>query len=206
MDQLNIFGADAVNPLFKDGLIEYVPQFFSRDESGLLFDDLKENIDWRQETLQIYGRQVKTPRLTAWYGDEGISYKYSGVVFNALPWTDALLQIKQKIEPLAGEEFNSVLLNLYRNGNDSMGWHSDDEPELGINPIIASVNFGQERRFDFRHTKDHHIKYSVNLSGGSVLVMKGNIQHNWQHQIAKTKKANNARINLTFRKIKMPAF
>jgi alkylated DNA repair dioxygenase AlkB len=175
---------------------------FTENESRRLFQQLISSIEWKQEELSMYGKKVKTPRLTAWYGDENKSYKYSGVRFYALPWTEDLLFIKTITEALSGETFNSVLLNLYRDGNDSMAWHSDDEPELGTNPIIASVNFGQERRFDFRQKKDHSIKHSVMLENGSVLIMKGDIQHHWQHQLAKTAKAIKPRINLTFRKIK----
>jgi len=184
-----------------DDLLVYHPGFFDVQESAVLLESLLSTIQWKQETLFIYGSPVKTPRLTAWYGDEGVSYTYSGRQFFGLPWTGALLEIKSRIEPVAQTTFNSVLLNYYRDGNDSMGWHSDDEPELGINPIIASVNFGQERRFDLRKINNHQQKHSVNLANGSLLVMKGDLQHQWQHQVAKSKKAMSARINLTFRLI-----
>jgi alkylated DNA repair dioxygenase AlkB len=196
MSQTELFQHD---DHFPDDQLEYHPGFFGQQESIRLMAALLSTIQWKQETLHIYGRQVKTPRLTAWYGDEGVSYTYSGRQFLGLPWTKELLDIKARIEPITQTTFNSVLLNYYRDGNDSMGWHSDDEPELGINPIIASVNFGQERRFDLRKTTDHHKKHSVVLADGSLLVMKGDLQHHWQHQVAKSKKAMGARINLTFR-------
>jgi len=202
MKQLNIFEETTINRLERDGLLDYRPDFFSLDESVTFFGSLKNTIDWKQETLQIYGKKIKTPRLTAWYGDKNVAYKYSGVTFYALPWTPDLSEIKAKIELLAGEVFNSVLLNLYRDGKDSMSWHSDDEPELGKNPVIASVNFGEVRRFDFRNKKNPSQKHIINLGNGSLLIMKGDIQHNWQHQVAKTAKIKGARINLTFRKIK----
>ena len=183
------------------GLLDYKSSVFNVEESDYLLKRLSDHIDWKQETLTLYGKQVLTPRLTAWYGDENVSYKYSGVTFYAMPWTEELLTIKSTIEPLAGVTFNSVLLNLYRDGKDSMGWHSDDEPELGKNPVIASVNFGQERRFDFRLKTDHRQKHHILLANGSALIMKGDIQHHWQHQIAKSAKPMRVRINLTFRKI-----
>lgn len=183
-------------------LLQYHPSVFTQSESYELFTLLTERIDWRQEAIFIYGRKVLTPRLTAWYGDHGAVYKYSGVAFDPLPWTDELLQIKSKAEILAGTSFNSVLLNFYRDGNDSMGWHSDDEPELGRDPIIASVNFGEARRFDLRLKADHKQKQHILLEDGSILVMKGDLQHYWQHQVAKSAKVKGPRINLTFRMIK----
>jgi alkylated DNA repair dioxygenase AlkB len=182
-------------------LLDYRPNFFPQPESQTYFEHLTHTIQWKQEELRIYGRVVKTPRLTAWYGDEGAAYTYSGVRFEGLPWTAELLEIKHKVETAFGVGFNSVLLNLYRDGRDSMGWHSDDEQELGLNPVIASVNFGQERRFDFRHKENHTLKHSVLLGDGSILLMKGDIQHHWQHQVAKTAKPIGARINLTFRNV-----
>jgi len=183
-------------------LLNYFPEVFPAAESKSLFEKLTENITWRQESIIIFGRKVLTPRLTAWYGDAGAVYKYSGVSFDPLPWTEELLFIKSKAEGLAGTIFNSVLLNLYRDGSDSMGWHSDDEPELGRDPIIASVNLGEARRFDLRLKTDHHQKLQILLEDGSVLVMKGELQHYWQHQIAKSAKVKGRRINLTFRTIK----
>ena len=183
-------------------MLSYFPEVFPAAESKSLFEKLTENITWRQESIIIFGRKVLTPRLTAWYGDAGAVYKYSGVSFDPLPWTEELLYIKSKAEALAGTTFNSVLLNLYRDGSDSMGWHSDDEPELGRDPIIASVNLGEARRFDLRLKTDHHQKLQILLEDGSVLVMKGDLQHHWQHQIAKSAKVKEPRINLTFRTIK----
>jgi alkylated DNA repair dioxygenase AlkB len=183
-------------------LLQYYPSAFTLSESNELFTKLTERIDWRQESIFICGRKVLTPRLTAWYGDRGAVYKYSGVAFDPLPWTDELLLIKSKAEALSGTRFNSVLLNLYRDGNDSMGWHSDDEPELGPDPVIASVNFGEARRFDLRLKADHKQKQHILLEDGSVLIMKGDLQHHWQHQVAKSAKIQNTRINLTFRTIK----
>jgi alkylated DNA repair dioxygenase AlkB len=199
MQQLNIF--NPTDCVFEN-LLDYQPAFFTAPESQNFMAALIRNISWKQETLIIFGRSVKTPRLTAWYGDTGVAYKYSGKQFLALPWTNELLEIKEKTEHFANVKFNSVLLNYYRDGNDSMGWHSDDEPELGLNPIIASVNFGQERRFDFRNKSNHAQKHRILLANGSLLIMKGDLQHHWQHQIAKSKQIMKERINLTFRLVK----
>lgn len=185
----------------QDGELVYYPGFFSAEEAERYFNILKEDIDWRQEGMKLYGKEVLFPRLMAWYGDRGSSYAFSGRRYEPLEWTEELSYIKDKVAALAGVEFNSVLLNRYRNGNDSMGWHADDEPELGKDPVIASVNFGAARRFMFRHMREK-LKYEVELTHGSVLIMKGSIQHYWQHQVPKTKKAMDERINLTFRVIK----
>jgi alkylated DNA repair dioxygenase AlkB len=149
----------------------------------------------------MYGKVIKTPRLTAWYGDRDKEYIYSGTKHYPIPWAKELLQIKARIEPIAGVKFNSVLLNYYRYANDSVAWHSDDESELGVNPIIASVSFGQVRRFDIKHKQDRNQKYSIYLENGSLLIMKGDLQHNWVHRIPKSAKPLKARVNLTFRVI-----
>jgi alkylated DNA repair dioxygenase AlkB len=139
------------------------------------------------------------PRLTAWYGDQGKSYTYSGIEQHPEHWHPTLKLIKSKIEQIAQISFNSVLINLYRNGKDSVSWHSDDEPELGENPIIASVSFGATRRFYLRHKHSKNHKIDIDLASGSFLLMQGETQHFWQHQIAKTAKEIQPRINLTFR-------
>jgi alkylated DNA repair dioxygenase AlkB len=200
MEQLSFFdgGQGLKLPL---ELMDYRPNFFTREESTGLMQKLKATIAWKQETIQMYGKLLNTPRLTAWYGDNSKTYAFSGNKYHPLSWTPELLFIKQKIEQTAGLTFNSVLLNDYRNGNDSVAWHADDEPELGINPVIASVSFGQVRRFDVRHKQDHKLKYSVELESGSLLIMKGDLQHNWEHQVPKSAKAVKERINLTFRMI-----
>jgi alkylated DNA repair dioxygenase AlkB len=174
---------------------------FNASDSAAFFTELYHAIDWRQDSITVYGQRVPLPRLTAWYGDAGTTYSYSGITMQPQPWTPALWQIKQAIQPLAGVEFNSVLLNLYRDGNDSVGWHSDDEPELGENPVIGSVSFGAERRFQLRHKMNHAWKQEITLNSGSLLLMQGTTQHFWQHQVPKTAKPVSARINLTFRVI-----
>jgi len=179
--------------------MEYIPGLFSVQESIILMKEFISNVPWQQRTVTMYGKQIITPRLTAWYGDKGKDYTFSGTKFDPLPWTKELLQIREKVEQIADVTFNTVLLNYYRDGSDSVAWHSDDEYELGIKPVIASVSLGQARRFDVRHKVDHQKKYSVNLENGSLLLMRGDLQHSWEHRIAKSTKILKERINLTFR-------
>jgi len=174
--------------------------FFIKSQSDFYLQELFPTVAWRQDKIQLFGKRIWLPRLTAWYGDPGKSYKYSGIQNEPQPWIPALLEIKQAVEAATKVAFNSVLLNYYRHGQDSMGWHADDEPELGPNPVIASVSFGQERRFDFRHRIDKALsKESIFLAHGSLLVMQGPTQHFWQHQLPKTKVISAPRLNLTFR-------
>lgn len=175
--------------------------FFGKNESEEIFSELYRTVAWKQETTSLYGRQIALPRLTAWYGDEGRAYTYSKIKMEPQPWIPILKSIKLQIEEISNEVFNSVLLNLYRDGKDSISWHSDDEPELGKNSVIASVSFGGTRRFMFRHKYKKELKFNIELNPGSLLLMKGETQHFWQHQIPKTNKVIQPRINLTFRKI-----
>ncbi len=150
----------------------------------------------------MFGKAIAQPRLTAWYGDEGAIYTYSNLTNRPLEWTPELLVIKARAEKTAQMNFNSVLLNYYRNGQDSMGWHQDNEPELGEQPVIASVNFGATRRFQLRHKKRKDLDtFSIDLEHGSLLVMRGTTQEFWKHQVPKTTQSVGARINLTFRLI-----
>ncbi len=184
----------------------FIEHFFEKKEADSLQKVLTETIAWEQGAITMFGKKVLEPRLTAWYGEAGKSYTYSGKTQYGLVWTDALTWIKNKIEdecqtlvmchqPL----FNSVLLNYYRNGQDSMGWHSDDERELGRNPVIASLNFGESRRFLLRRKDNKSIKHELLLTHGSLLIMSGEMQHFWQHAVPKEPKKNHPRINLTFR-------
>lgn len=182
-----------------DGDVLLYRTLFDEKESNQLFSELYNNTNWKQESIKLYGKLVPIPRQTAWYGDSGKSYTYSKIAMTPEPWTPTLLVIKSKIEVLSGVQFNSVLLNLYRNGSDSVAWHSDDESELGENPVIGSVSFGGTRRFMFRHKSKKELKKEVDLTHGSFLLMKGATQHFWQHQIPKTTKKIEPRINLTFR-------
>ncbi len=185
-----------------DAEVLFYRGFFGEAESEKLFQALADNIHWAEQNITIYGKTVKVPRLVAWYGDAGKSYTYSGTTMHPEPWTPVLSMMKVRIEAVAGIVFNSVLLNFYRNGQDSMGWHSDDEPELGANPVIASVSFGATRTFQFKHKHNSELRQSIDLTPGSLLLMGGTTQHFWKHQIPKTKKTLGPRINLTFRAIK----
>jgi alkylated DNA repair dioxygenase AlkB len=152
----------------------------------------------------MYGKRIAVPRLTAWFGDAETNYTYSGLTMVPEPWTPELLELKSRLEPRArGTTFNSVLLNLYRDGNDSVAWHSDDEPELGRNPVIASLSLGQARSFRLKHDHDDSIPpVQIELTHGSLLVMSGALQHHWKHQLPKRRSVNlGPRINLTFRQI-----
>ncbi|MDQ3022324.1 MAG: alpha-ketoglutarate-dependent dioxygenase AlkB [Bacteroidota bacterium] len=185
-----------------DGKILYYENFFPNNLSNEYFDELLKNINWKHEKIKMFGKEMNVPRFTAWYGDENKIYTYSGIAMNPAKWNDSLLQIKKKIEKESKINFNSVLLNLYRDGNDSVSWHSDDEPELGINPVIASISFGAHRKFQLRHKENKKEKLSIELKHGSLLLMLDNTQHFWEHQIPKTSKKIEQRINLTFREIK----
>ncbi|MGN7723539.1 alpha-ketoglutarate-dependent dioxygenase AlkB family protein [Chitinophaga sp. 22620] len=189
------------NLLPVDGEAVLYPALFTREESDRYLQLLQETINWKQEPVTLFGKTVMQPRLTAWYGDEGKAYSYSGITMHPQPWTDALLAIKARVEAAAGHEFNSALMNFYRNGQDSMGWHRDNESSLGLNPVIGSVSFGAVREFQFRHYMNRSLKRAVLLTHGSVLIMAGATQHFWQHALPKTAKPLGARINITFRKI-----
>ena len=185
----------------QDGELRLYPHIFSPEERGTFFNQLKEKVNWQQEEIKLYGRKIPLPRLTAWFGDEGKTYMYSGITVEPEPWTPILLEIKSKIEEVSNVKFNSVLLNYYRNERDSVSWHSDDEPELGKNPIIGSVSFGDVRTFQLKHKTDKSLKISRDLPDGSYLEMAGSTQHHWLHQIPKRTRKIGPRINLTFRTI-----
>lgn len=183
-----------------NGELLYVRHFLDTTQSDRYLNLLLKSVDWKQESMHLYGKTVQFPRLTAWYGDPNKAYTFSGITLQPTAFTPALLEIKRHVETLAGVKFNSVLLNRYRNGNDSISWHTDDEKELGRNPVIASLNLGATRVFQLRHN-DTKEKIALELSHGSLLIMRGELQHFWKHQIPKTKKAVGERINLTFRVI-----
>jgi len=178
------------------------PNLFSYSDADQYLIELKKSVQWSQEIISMYGKKIKVPRLSAWYGEENLAYEYSGIKTVAIPWIPALKAIKNKIELATRCTFNSVLINLYRDGNDSVDWHSDDEPELGIAPVIASVSFGEQRKFQLKNKFDPNIKHSVMLPHGSLLIMSGKTQANWLHKIAKSKREMATRINLTFRTIR----
>jgi alkylated DNA repair dioxygenase AlkB len=184
-----------------DADVVFYPGFYSSEENELFFQTLMQKIVWKSEHIQIAGRKVLLPRLTAWYGDEGKVYHYSGITVHPVGWTDLLRQIKSRVETVAETSFNSVLLNLYPNEQASVSWHSDDEPELGVNPVIASVSFGVARNFQLKHKHLPDERREILLTPGSLLLMRGTTQHFWKHRIPKTTKPHGPRINLTFRVI-----
>ena len=185
----------------QDGKLRLYPHLFSPEERDSFFRKLKENVKWQQEEIKLYGRVIPLPRLTAWFGDAGKTYMYSGITVEPEPWTPILLEIKSRIEEVSDVTFNSVLLNYYRNERDSVSWHSDDESELGKNPIIGSVSFGDVRTFQLKHKTNKSLTISRDLPDGSYLEMAGSTQHHWLHQIPKRTRKIGPRINLTFRVI-----
>ena len=203
--QTDLFGQtiETPNPIItlEDAELLYHPTFYDSVESDRIFKTLLESIEWKQDKIMMYGKELPLPRLSAWYGDNNKPYTYSGITLNPLPWTDELLKIKDRIENEAKVKFSSVLLNRYRDGQDYVGWHTDAEKELGKNPVIGSVNFGATRKFQLRRIDDHKEKFEVELKHGTFLVMQGSTQHFWQHQVPKTATKIGERLNLTFRVI-----
>ncbi|GFE72289.1 alpha-ketoglutarate-dependent dioxygenase AlkB [Chroococcus sp. FPU101] len=186
--------------LIEQGEIIYYSNFFDQPTSDFLYQELEKKIKWSQEYFKIYGKSIALPRLTAWYGEPEKRYTYSNIEMNPHPWIEPLLFMKKEIELVAKVKFNSVLLNFYRDGNDGVAWHSDDEKELGESPVIGSVSLGGIRRFMLKpKNKESNQKYEIELADGSFLLMSGETQKYWLHQIPKTKKQVKPRINLTFR-------
>lgn len=184
-----------------DAELEYFPNFLNKEKADLLLQKLLKEVPWQQQNIKLFGKEIPQPRLTAFYAEQGISYTYSGLQLQPNNFSTELWELKQKTQELSGYDFNTCLANLYRHGNDSMGWHADDEKVLGKNPVIASISLGGIRRFQFKHTTNKDLKESIELQHGSLLIMKGSMQHFWKHQLPKTKKEVAPRINLTFRKI-----
>jgi alkylated DNA repair dioxygenase AlkB len=188
------------NLLPYDGLVNYYGKIIASLDSNNYFDNLLNTIEWKNDQSIIYGKLIVTKRKVAWYGDTDFEYSYSNTIKRALPWTKDLLDLKAIIEEKTNEKFNSCLLNLYHDGNEGMGWHSDAEKELKKNGAIGSLSFGAERKFIFKH-KETNESISVILENGSLLVMKDTTQSNWQHRLPPTKRIIRPRINLTFRTI-----
>lgn len=185
-----------------DAEMEYYPEFFPLAKANELFELLQTETPWQQDTITVFGKTHLQPRLTALFGNEGKPYGYSNIVMQPHHWSPLMMYIKEEVEKACSENFTTVLLNNYRDGRDSNGWHSDNEKELGRNPVIASISFGAERVFQLKHNTIKEAKQNITLEHGSLLVMKGTTQHFWKHQIPKTIKPIGARINLTFRIIK----
>ena len=182
-----------------DGKAIYYGKIIRPDEANKYLNSLQEEIAWEHDEVNIFGKHIVTKRKVAWYGDNNFAYTYSNATKVALPWSKLLKHLKEKVEKVAGATFNSCLLNLYHNGDEGMGWHSDNEKELGNDPIIASVSFGAERKFALKH-KETNQTCTIILEHGSLLVMKEGSQKNWWHRLPPTKKIKKPRVNLTFRK------
>ena len=181
------------------GRLFYKEKFLNSTEK--LFEVLKKETPWRQDEIFLFGQWRAIPRMHAWYGDEGTEYTYSHLKLSPLPWTETLKDLKQKVEQETGHSFNCALVNLYRHGQDSNGWHSDNEKELGINPCIASLSLGETRKFHLKRRGQKKIEKQIDLLDGSLVVMEGEFQHHWLHCIPKTKRIISERINITFRLI-----
>ena len=191
-----------INLNLKDAEVFYYPNYFTNNESMSLFQILTTETLWQQDDIKVFGKTYKQPRLTSLYGSNKRPYSYSNITMHPHKFSSTLLKIKSKIEDTTNEIFTTCLLNQYRDGQDSNGWHADDEKELGQNPVIASVSFGASRMFHLKHRYDKSHKCKLLLESGSLLLMKGTTQHFWLHQVPKTKKQIGSRINLTFRYIK----
>lgn len=199
--QKSIFIPDDSNLLPFRGETVFHPDFFSKIHSDHYLEILIKSLDWKQEPIRLFGKMMMQPRLTALYGDEGRPYGYSGISMTPKPWTAELKEMRERLLDFTGVEFTHVLCNYYRNGQDSMGWHRDNEAVLGKNPSIASVTFGATRIFQIRHYETKNHKLEIPLTHGSLLLMSGESQHHWEHQIPKAKKNLGPRINLTFRRL-----
>lgn len=202
-DTLRLFDDMAFEPIpLPDADVRFMPAFYRKPLSGQYMQALLDEVAWRQEKIVIAGQEHLQPRLSAWYGDAGSSYVYSGLKLEPHAWTVTLLRIREDIEVATGHRFNSVLVNLYRNEQDSVGWHSDDERVLGENPVIASLSLGETRVFKLKHkTKKDQKAVSMELADGSLLVMAGTTQTFWRHAVNKERAAKGPRINLTFRNV-----
>ncbi|MGR8950236.1 MAG: alpha-ketoglutarate-dependent dioxygenase AlkB family protein [Gammaproteobacteria bacterium] len=184
-----------------DAQLVFTPHLFNETEADEYFERILVETRWQHQSIKCFGKTICVPRLTAWYGDLGAHYEYSGNSLDPQPWTQTLLEIKTQVEKHFGTTFNSVLLNRYRNGADSVDWHADDERSLGKEPVIASVSFGGRRRFRMKHRYRKSEKFSLELTNGSALLMASTTQQHWLHQLPKTRKPVEERINLTFRLI-----
>lgn len=198
---LDLFPKEKIVLPLPDAVFEFYPNFFDKEEADMLYEKILAETPWKQDDITIFGKKIAQPRLTCLFGNEGKPYSYSGITMQPNPWNSTLIFIKDKIEQTAEKNFTTVLANLYRNEKDSNGWHADNEKELGRNPIIASVSFGEERRFQLKHNTNPEAKMTLNLNHGSLLLMKEGSQIHYKHQIPKETKSKNNRINLTFRSI-----
>lgn len=198
---MDLFNSGTIeNILPGDGKVTYYGKIIEREQIPFYFDRMLNSIEWKNDEAVIYGKHFITKRKVAWYGDREYEYTYSNTTKRALPWTKELLELKAVVEQITGTKFNSCLLNLYHDGSEGMAWHSDDEKSLGKNTVIASLSFGAERKFSFKHKRTKQT-VSLVLESGSLLVMKDETQTNWLHRLPETKRVLKPRISLTFRTI-----
>ncbi len=198
---MNLFSTQAAeNILPFDGEVYNYGLVLNKEECNLYFNTFLKANFWEQDELVMFGKRIVTARKVAWFGDLDYQYSYSNSIKKSIYWTPELLSIKNLVELKTGQKFNSCLLNLYHNGNEGMGWHQDNERELGVNPVIASLSLGATRKFSFKHIQSKQ-KVEIILHPGSLLLMKGETQEKWLHSLPKTTKVNVPRINLTFRNI-----
>ena len=188
-------------PTLPNGELHYYPAFLNAQEADHLYNELYNNTPWQEDKITVFGKIYDQPRLTALYGIDPSPYSYSNITMQPHPMTNTLLRLIEQIKLFDDNEFNAVLLNLYRDGKDSNGWHADNEKELGKNPVIASISLGEERFFHLKHKTQKEQRLKIAFKHGSLLIMGGEMQHYWLHQIPKTAKKIAPRINLTFRKI-----
>lgn len=184
-----------------DADVRYAPQWLARDAADALFVALRDGVAWERHRIRLFGRDVDAPRLSCWIGDVDATYTYSRTRYAPHPWPQALHAIRERLRSECGAGFNGVLANQYRDGRDGMGWHADDEPELGARPRIASLSLGATRRFAIRHRDDPARRLDIELAHGSLLLMGGATQAHYRHALPKTARATGARINLTFRRL-----
>ena len=196
---MDLFSGEKQHFKLPNAELIYIPNLFTKQKSDAYFNTIKLETNWQHDDITVFGKTYKQPRLTALFGDTNQTYSYSNIVMHPEPFSTTLKRIKNDVENISDHNFNTVLINLYRDGNDSNGWHADNEKALGRNPVIASVSFGETRPFHFKHRHIKEEKHKLNLEHGSLLIMKGEMQHYWLHQIAKTRKQIGERINLTFR-------
>lgn len=203
MEQLSFLQKNPVEiSLLPDADVTLIRDFLSPDEAATLFARLNEKIPWRQDVIQMFGKTHNVPRLQQWFADEGFVYTWSGIRMEPLPWLIELRELRERLLTKTEHHFNNVLANLYRNGNDTVGWHSDDEPELGAQPTIASISLGAQRDFVLRHRMRSDVpNHKISLPSGSLLLMKGDTQRCWQHSVPRRKNVDRPRINLTFRAV-----
>ena len=201
MSKSRINSQNVWNPEIPDGELFYYPHFLDLNKANKLFKIFKNTSPWQQDPIKVFGKTYMQPRLTSLHSVLKNQYSYSNITMQSKPMTEELIYLKNKISNVYTNEFNTVLMNLYRDGKDSNGWHADNEKELGLNPVIGSITLGQERAFHLKHKVNKSDRLKIILEHGSLLIMSGSMQHNWLHQVPKTSRKINERINLTYRKI-----